>query len=159
MDLLLININDLVHFFVFLYFETFFLMLKNIYLSWVHHLSLQRYPMKNRSSIIFFFSCHLKWWRHFAFRRLLFFFLSILMSSRKYPRYFYSNIEFPKIDIKKTKQHNCYIDGFFQFYCSILTNRSNNYLARLPAFNQCTEQNKWHAISLYFLFPFHLIYI
>ncbi len=66
------------------------------------------------------------------------------MSSPRYPRYFYGHIEFPTIDINNNKGHNCNIDAFFQFYCSVVTSRSNNYMARLPTFNQClltTDKN------------------
>ncbi len=59
------------------------------------------------------------------------------MSSSRYSRYFYENIEFPKNDTDKNIEHNCELDAFFQFYCSIISNRSNNYMVRLPAFDQC----------------------
>ncbi|UJR36330.1 hypothetical protein I4U23_029058 [Adineta vaga] len=59
------------------------------------------------------------------------------MSSISYPRYFYSDIEFPKSHFEKNTSSNCGLDGFFQFYCSLVTSRTNDYLARLPAFDQC----------------------
>jgi len=59
------------------------------------------------------------------------------MSSSRYSQYFYGNIEFPQTDPDKKIEHNCKLDAFFQFYCSIISNRSNNYMARLPAFDQC----------------------
>ncbi len=59
------------------------------------------------------------------------------MSSSRYSQYFYGNIEFPQNDLDKNIEHNCKLDAFFQLYCSIISNRSNNYMARLPVFDQC----------------------
>ena len=71
----------------------------------------------------------------------LLFFLKTNMSSSSYPRYY---TEFSKMDNDNNRNHNCKIESFFQFYCSMITNQSNNYMARLPAFNQClsTEYKK-----------------
>lgn len=66
----------------------------------------------------------------------VYFLLNIFMSSSRYAQYFYGNIEFPSTNTEKNVAHNCELDSFFRFYCSIITSRSDNYLARLPAFNQ-----------------------
>ena len=59
------------------------------------------------------------------------------MSPSKYSRYFYGDIEFPKINTEQNFKYNCQFDAFFQFYCFVVSNRSNNYMARLPDFDQC----------------------
>ena len=59
------------------------------------------------------------------------------MFSSKYRRYFYGHIEFPKVNTTKNLSFNCELNAFFSFYCSMISNQSNNYMARLPTFDQC----------------------
>jgi hypothetical protein len=90
------------------------------------HLSLHLHPIKNRLQILFSFGMMAP----LCIRNIFFF-----LTNMSHP------IEFhPKMDDKNEK-HNCKLDAFFQFYCSIVTNRSNNYMARLPAFGQCVSTN------------------
>lgn len=68
------------------------------------------------------------------------FFLSLcVMKKKKFPQYFYSHIEYPELDRETSMRPSCELEGFFKFYCSILNGRSQNYIARLPAFDQCTS--------------------
>jgi len=52
-----------------------------------------------------------------------------------YPEYFY-----PKNDLTKSK--NCFLDQFFEHYALAVMEKSNIYLARLPAFGQCISKEK-----------------
>ena len=62
------------------------------------------------------------------------------MSSSKY---FYSHLEFPQNESEKKTEHNCKLEAFFQFYCSIISNQSKNYMTNLPAFNQCLANKRY----------------
>lgn len=137
-DLFSINRVGLEHFFVSLYYETW------LFGSW--WVECEKYRSRLSSSFFRWISneklnATLRMVIHdgatFHWKYSVCFSSNTLMSSSGYTRYFYGNMEFPNNGTDKNLAHNCELDSFFRFYCSIITDRSENYLARLPAFNQC----------------------